>query len=106
MDLCWQHSEPHGNERHWQLAFFLVGTLTMIFLLLLYWHMKQSCLLSLVLQVLTETLKTVIVSYSEVDIFLATGNIVGKLVSELSQVFCQGWCANQRKKNSSDKLNV
>lgn len=78
----------------------------MIFPILLYWRMKQSCLLSLMLQVLTETLRAVIICYSEVDIFLAAGNIVGKSVSEISQVFCQRWCANQRKKNSSDKLNI
>lgn len=53
------------------VSIFLLEGTTVIFLMLLCRHMKQKCLLSLTLQVLRETLRAVIISYSGVEVFLA-----------------------------------
>lgn len=83
-------------------VFLLEGT-TAISLILLHWHVKQSCLLSLMLQVLGETLETAIIFYSGAEVVLAVGNLPGKSVSEFSQLLCQRCSANLREKNRAYK---
>lgn len=85
------------------VAFFLLEGTTAISLILLHRHVKQSCLLSLTLQVLRETLEPAIIFYSGAEVVLAVGNLPGKSVSEISQLLCQRCSANLREKNRSYK---